>query len=276
MEENQRPLSDFITSIEQVDAPDIPSEALGEQPKKSKSKAFPIIVGILSLLILGVAGYYVYDNYIKEKDEDNGLLPEESALDYGEVLVDLENGKVLYVKVPNSGCEGFTYSSVTQEETGVFEWRENGEGSCQTVRSIAKFDDEASMTKHFSLLPDKGTLEKITVDGIEYEIVVENGLVNPLGKSGSLLYQKKPTLSVKGHEAFTLLFVYGVLPNLEERIQNPETSLTRFCAFDLSKLGDSDVTGYLVFSGDEMDINYCDVLKDSDNFELEIQQLGLL
>lgn len=69
MEENQRPLSDFISSVEQVDAPDIPNEEVNERPKNKKSKAFPIIVGILLVLILGMGGYYVYKQYFAQGEE---------------------------------------------------------------------------------------------------------------------------------------------------------------------------------------------------------------
>ncbi len=78
MAENQRPLSDFISSVEQVDAPNISAEDLGEKPKTEKSKVFPVIVGILLVLILGMGGYYVYKQYFAP---DSELLTEESNSD---------------------------------------------------------------------------------------------------------------------------------------------------------------------------------------------------
>ena len=86
MAENQRPLSDFISSVEQVDAPDIPSEDVGEKPKTQKSKAFPIIVGILLLFILGMGGYYVYKQYFAQEEEI--VVNEEESLNEDEQQVE--------------------------------------------------------------------------------------------------------------------------------------------------------------------------------------------
>ncbi|MBP6976037.1 hypothetical protein KBB42_00350 [Candidatus Dojkabacteria bacterium] len=97
MAENQRPLSDFISSVEQVDAPEVSAEDLGEKPKKEKSKVFPIIVGILLVLILGMGGYYVYKQYFAQEEEDlnidtNTEVEEESAELLVDVLVPDESG----------------------------------------------------------------------------------------------------------------------------------------------------------------------------------------
>ncbi len=78
MAENQRPLSDFISSVEQVDAPQVSPEDLGEKPKKEKSKAFPIIVGILLVLILVMGGYYVYKQYFAQEEGDENTEVEEN------------------------------------------------------------------------------------------------------------------------------------------------------------------------------------------------------
>ena len=69
MAENERPLSDFITSVEQVDAPDVSEQDMGVESKQKKSKAFPIVVGILSVLILGMGGYYVYTQYFAQEED---------------------------------------------------------------------------------------------------------------------------------------------------------------------------------------------------------------
>lgn len=76
MAENERPLSDFISSVEQVDAPveEVQESGQGEI-KPKKSKVFPIIVGILLLLIIGMGGYYVYDNYFNDSpSQEDDLL----------------------------------------------------------------------------------------------------------------------------------------------------------------------------------------------------------
>lgn len=68
MAENEKPLSDYISSVEQVE---VPVEGVEEEGKvavkKEKSKLFPILVGILLFFIIGMGGYYVYKEYIKEK-----------------------------------------------------------------------------------------------------------------------------------------------------------------------------------------------------------------
>ncbi len=57
MESNQRPLSDFISSIEQVDAPEEVSNNDEQKPQKKKI-TFLIIVSVLLVLIIGVGVYY--------------------------------------------------------------------------------------------------------------------------------------------------------------------------------------------------------------------------
>jgi len=69
---------DSISSIEQVDTP----------IQKKKSKAFPIIVGILLLLILGMGGYYVYKEYFAEKEVvDESPIPTEEEEDASNIDV---------------------------------------------------------------------------------------------------------------------------------------------------------------------------------------------
>ncbi len=61
MAENQKPLSDFISSVEQVDVPvEGVEEEVKEEVKQKKSKVFPILVGILLFFIIGMGGYYIY------------------------------------------------------------------------------------------------------------------------------------------------------------------------------------------------------------------------
>ncbi len=128
MAENQRPLSDFISSVEQVDAPNISAEDLGEKPKTEKSKVFPVIVGILLVLILGMGGYYVYKEYFAKEEvsttvedldtEINNETQEEGSDDLlTEILVPSESGgddKVFQLSLPEGWTinEDINYASV--------------------------------------------------------------------------------------------------------------------------------------------------------------------
>lgn len=106
MNPEDRPISELISSETPVDTATPPIgvdiEAQGPSVKPKKSKTFPIIVGILSLFIIGIGGYYVYDNYIKEEQVDDTIdntIPEESQIpesgdveeDDTETLEDLAN-----------------------------------------------------------------------------------------------------------------------------------------------------------------------------------------
>ncbi len=280
MSTEEKPLSELISSIEQEDF--VPSEDMNmgqeTEPQEKKSKAFITIVLILLVLIIGVGGYYVYDNYIKEDngEEEEEIVDEdeESTLQYRDFFIDQENGKMLYVKLPIAECEDVEYHAVTQANPDILVWEENGDDQCQLSYGLAYFKDEATMTGYYSS-EAKYPLKTLTVGGVEYEIVFENGTYVQAGQSGSILYQKEPTITVGGYEAFRTIFVYGILPNLESRISDPETIIATYCTFDVSKLGEN-VSGYLVFNGSDSGTNYCKVLEDSENFELRIEQLGLL
>jgi hypothetical protein len=73
MNPDNKPISELISSETPVDTTtppigvDIPAAQPGVPGKRKTSKAFPIIVGFLLVLIIGVGGYYVYSNYIKEE-----------------------------------------------------------------------------------------------------------------------------------------------------------------------------------------------------------------
>lgn len=71
MAENEKPLSDYISSVEQVYVPvEEGQESMVGENKPKKSKVFPIIVGILLLLIIGMGGYYVYKQYYVDEKTD--------------------------------------------------------------------------------------------------------------------------------------------------------------------------------------------------------------
>ncbi len=79
MVENEKPLSDYISSVEQVEVPVEGEEGVEQEiVKPKKSKVFPILVGILLLLIIGMGGYYVYKEYFaKEKVDTSQVIEEE-------------------------------------------------------------------------------------------------------------------------------------------------------------------------------------------------------
>lgn len=71
MAENEKPLSDYISSVEQVDVPvEGEQEVTAEGDKPKKSKVFPIVVGILLLLIIVMGGFYLFKQYFGEEDKD--------------------------------------------------------------------------------------------------------------------------------------------------------------------------------------------------------------
>lgn len=114
MAENERPLSDFISSVEQVDAPveEVQESGQGEI-KPKKSKVFPIIVGILLVLIIAAGGYILYKQYfaegevvdvntsLVEEEEENKELDDEEDASLADVSkytdIKLENYDGLYV-----------------------------------------------------------------------------------------------------------------------------------------------------------------------------------
>ncbi len=107
MAENERPLSDFISSVEQVDLPneDVIQEEVNK-PTEKKSKIFPIIVGILLVLIIGVGGYIIYNQYFAEKDAvDINTIPaeeeESGGSDYGEDASLVDISKYTDIKLEN-------------------------------------------------------------------------------------------------------------------------------------------------------------------------------
>ncbi len=78
MANSQRPLSDFISSVEQVSVvEDVPTEDVGGNTPPKKSKAFPIIVGVLLFLILLAGGFFVYKQFFAtETPEDPSFKPQ--------------------------------------------------------------------------------------------------------------------------------------------------------------------------------------------------------
>ncbi len=128
MSQVEKPLSELISSIDQVDGV-TPSEQDGSeiQPEKKKSKGFLIVVSILLFLILGMGGYYVYKQYFAQEDpstEENldvetntEVVEEENVKLLTEVIVPSESGgedKVIQLNMPNGWTvnKSIDYASV--------------------------------------------------------------------------------------------------------------------------------------------------------------------
>ena len=90
MEGNQRPLSDFISSIEQVDAPEEIPDQEEQKPQKKKNNSFIIIVSILLVLIVGVGIYYFFTSKPEEEEIQNNA-PVEEPINVSE-YTDIELG----------------------------------------------------------------------------------------------------------------------------------------------------------------------------------------
>ena len=284
MAENERPLSDFITSIEQVDAPEVAPEDMGENPKQKKSKVFLIIVSILLLLIVGVGGYYIYDNYIDKDEvieEEQGLIPEESTLEFGDIFIDLDGEKILYVKAPSSSCDDTGYRALVQESTGYLIYEDNQNEYCSDSNIISYFKDEETMTSYLSQAKTEYPLEKETINSVEYEYILKEDSTNETGSAHGLVYQKSPTINVKDFEAFHIINYIKIAEEGDNTViegSYPEddsvyTNFTKYCVFPLSQLGE-EFNGFLMFNGSSSigsEIDYCEVLNSSEYFNLEIQ-----
>lgn len=290
----ETPLSELISSIEQKDFS--PTEEMinnGETPPKEKksSKAFIIAVSILLLLIVGVGGYYVYDNYIDTDDkepegEEEGLNPEKSTLEFGEVFIDLGEGKVLYVKAPTSSCDDTGFVSQVQETDSMLIYEDNQNNFCSDSHIISYFVDEEAMTTYFSENKAKYPLEEETIDYIKYEYLLKEDSTEESGAAHGLVYKKAPTINVNGNGAFHLISYYKIAQEGVETVikgdypkdDSTYTNFTKYCVFPLYQFGEQ-YESFLVFSGVAdagSEIDYCEMLNDTEDFEIEIQQLGLL
>ena len=279
MEENQRPLSDFISSVEQIDAPDIPNEGIGEEPKNKKSKAFPIIVSILLVLILVAGGYYVYTNYIKDQDTPEETSEEVSDLGLGDISMELSNGQIVYVNVPTSDCDTTSYEVVERDSKKMTIWEDNQEGLCSSSNTVLYFVNEEAITEYYSENQTVYPLKKYTEDNIVYEYILEPKYSKEDDAISGFVYQKEPTVSVKEYDAFRILSFYKRFPDINEsgeftgNIINGSI-INTYCVFDLSKIV-TNGEGYIVFSGSGdiySETNYCDVLNNSGNFEIKLSE----
>ena len=267
MNPEDKPISELISSETPVDTitppigVDIPAQQPSVKPKKSKT--FPIIVGILSLFIIGMGGYYVYNNYIKEQEPDNTLINDEE-------------------------------SSIEEEDEDLETSYGVGEGKYY-------FETREEMT-HFYGGPSSTSsegypLETIEIDGIEYEYLYKtDGTVDGDVGMGAV-YQWEPTVEVQGYEASRMIVYYNVSPCFDETVEGcpnyPEDhpySILGYstgdftedtyptvvnCIFDLSKLVENG-EGFIVYSGNinTAEGDNCESLKEDSNFNLGIEDIN--
>lgn len=283
MAENEKPLSELISSIEQQDFTPPENMNLEEEgnSKEKKSKAFPIIVSILLVFILAVGGYYVYTNYIKEQEPiAPGTTPEEVPdLGFGDMFIELDNGKVIYVKVPTSDCDTTNYEITERDGKTMTIWEDNQEGFCSSSNLLQYFVDEEAMTQFYSDNQATYPLEKYTENNVVYEYIFKSDYEQGDTALSGVVYQKEPTVSVKEYEAFRILSYTKHFPEVDDEgevIGNiiGGSTIKTLCVFDLSNIVENG-EGYIVFSGVSdvgSEINYCNVLNDSEYFEIKLAE----
>jgi hypothetical protein len=109
MEDRNRPLSEALSGISQVDStPKVEEEVTEVKPKKNKS--FLIIVSILLFLILGIGGYYIYTQYFSNTDEveHTDILEEDEDTDPDEVVHTVDQQKSDKYVMKNEGWALFS------------------------------------------------------------------------------------------------------------------------------------------------------------------------
>ena len=106
MESNQRPLSDFISSIEQVDAPEEVSNNDEQKPQKKKDNSFLIIVSVLLVLIIGVGVYYFSTSKPDEQENEGNIPEQEEVIDVSEYTdIELKDYEDITVEVSKGNQE---------------------------------------------------------------------------------------------------------------------------------------------------------------------------
>jgi len=292
-----KPVSDTISSVKQADVPEreVKNGELTNDSRmveKKRRKVFPIIVGILLLLlILGVGVYFVYINYLASEDvvDDSQQEQADDMMDIEETqentnrLGDIEarligQDKVLLMTIPNSGCDDTGFVETAQGTSEILEFEDNQNSYCSSAYKVNFFLNEEVMTRVYSFAETEYPLEKINVDGVDYEYILKEDYSSESGIASATVYIKEPTREVGGYEAFQILWTYKVFPEgtdsssiTDAEILEDGTSTT-YCVFDLSKI-DSTTEGYLVFSGGASagsEIDYCEILDNTQNFEIKI------
>lgn len=287
MADNQKPLSDLLSSIEQKDFS--PSDVPGlenEEPKEKKSKSFLIIVLILLLLIIGVGGYYVYTNYIAKEEEpiteneqDDGLNPEKSTLEFSDIFIDMGSGNLLYMKLPKSECDDTGYEKVDENT-----WEDNRNLYCSSSNIVSYFEDEESMTNDFANNDPTYSQEEVTFNGKKYKYI-DRYIDEDAKVVGGWVYQKEPTVKVKEFDAFKAISYFAYLGDSNDlekdntvAVLEGNNSLVQYCIFDISKVS-AKLQGYIVFGGTASvgtERDYCEVLDEFTHFEMNLQQAGSL
>ncbi len=249
---------------------------------KKKRKVLFIILSLVFLLAAGIWEYYIFNDYNKE---------EKVPIKYGEIVLDMDNGKVLDITAPNSECDdtgyipiGYTKGEVIVAKKGVswVLWQDNRNENCapSNYRMSYIVNDEI-LAGYFSsdtTLP----LTKVIVNGMEYGFLKRE--YTPLDavntEESGIVVQKEPTIIVRGYEAFRIFDYIKVhnSVNQEEISKNNEiftdSEITTYCVFDLNKISEG-LKGYLLFMGEsEMantEVNYCEILNNTKEFKIKVR-----
>ena len=295
MNPEDKPISELISSETPVDTitPPIGVDIPAQQPsvKPKKSKAFPIVVGILLLLILGIGGYYVYTNYLgtddvvdenqqqEATDTTNAENPQESTDGLGgiETLL-IGQDKVLLMTAPTSACDDTGFVETAQSTSEYMLYEDNQNGFCSSSHKVEFFLDEGTMTTILSKSQTTYPLKEITIDGVDYEYILKEDYDSQSGIASGIAYIKEPTLEVGGYEAFRVLSFYKVFPEgtdastVEDSEVIQDGTTNTLCVFDLSKI-ETSTQGYVLFSGSASagsEVDYCEVLENTEGFEIKI------
>lgn len=286
MAENERSLSDFTSSVEQENLPQKdPIHGETVKQKLKRSKLFSIAIGIFLVLVIAAGGYTIYGKYFSqvEAPNSNEIENEEKESEYKStidevVMTLLGQNLTLSAKLPTSSCDDTGFVSQVEENSKFLIYKDNQNGYCSDSHMVQFFVDEENMSQIISNGNAKYPLEKIVVDGIEYEYIEKKDSAEENGAVSGTVYMKNPKLLVGGYEAFRVLSFYNLLSlnNSEADMTDEEVirdgSITTYCVFDLSKINPK-AKGYLMFSGFASigsEINYCDMLNSTEEFEIKI------
>ena len=259
---DDKPISELIVSGDPKMVSETPA------PKK-QNKPFIIVVSILLFLIACVAGYYVYTQYFANEEEEveREEEEEEKAKEPDDIEVVLSDGSEVYIKIENSGCDDTGFAKVQDSDYSI--WEDNQNSFCSSSYIIGYFPTKDIMSKYYASSTEVPTLQKSTINGIEYEFISKVDGITDQGSWGmGLAYKWEPEITVKEYKASSIISYYN--PS-EESSELSETSLfTSYCLFDLSKLFEG-AEGYLVFSGVGdvySDVDYCSSLNEMETFSI--------
>jgi len=258
---DEKPISELIASGD----PKMVSET--PIPKK-QNKPFIIVVSILLFLIACVAGYYVYTQYFaNEEEEIEQEQEEEQKENLDDIEVVLSDNSKIYIKMENSGCDDTGFVKVQDTEYSI--WEDNQNSFCSSSYIIGYFPSKDIMSKYYASSTEVPTLQKETINEIEYEFISKVEGIQDQGSWGiGLAYKWEPEITVKEYKASSLVSYYNPSDTSSDLKEN--SLFTTYCLFDLSKLFD-EAEGYLVFSGVGdvySDVDYCSSLNEMETFSI--------